>query len=241
MTNTTVAQPFKTIVLDLLRQSHLDEEAFLQQLSETERTAIGTWEHWSAKDHVAHKTFWHQNLVLKLTASLQYQALSSSDQDEQKLNFIAFEQNKLRPWSDIYAESEQVYDKLIKLIEQLSEGDLTAPNRYSWISGERPLYTAFLGGCYEHDQEHFAYYYLDRHDLARAIQIRENCANRVIQAEVPDWVRGSFLYNLACFYAQHNYLEKAAARLQEALIRAPHLQERSKSDPELITLRNQSA
>jgi len=36
------AQPFKTIVLDLLQQGHLDEEACLQELNETERTTIGT-------------------------------------------------------------------------------------------------------------------------------------------------------------------------------------------------------
>ncbi|MBO0784378.1 MAG: hypothetical protein J2P37_36710, partial [Ktedonobacteraceae bacterium] len=64
------AQPFKTLVLDLLRQGHLDEEAFLQGLDETERTAIGTPELWSAKDHIAHRTFWHQDLVDKLTATL---------------------------------------------------------------------------------------------------------------------------------------------------------------------------
>jgi len=29
-------QPFKTIVLDLLQQGHLDEEALLQELNETE-------------------------------------------------------------------------------------------------------------------------------------------------------------------------------------------------------------
>lgn len=240
MTNTTAAQPFKTLILDLLRQSHLDEEAFLQQLNETERTAIGTWKLWSVKDHVAHKTFWHQNLVLKLTAILQHQKLSSSDQDEEQFNSNTFERNELRPWSDIHAEAEQVYAELIKLTEQLSEVDLTTPNRYSWISGERPLYAAFLGGCYEHDQEHLAYYYLDRHDLARAIEIRERCANRMMQADVPEWVKGGFLYNLACFYAQQNHVEKASALLHEAVTRFPRLQERAKSDPELIALRDQS-
>ena len=53
------AQPFKTIVLDLLQQGHLDEEACLQELNETERTTIGTLERWSSKDHVAHRTSWH--------------------------------------------------------------------------------------------------------------------------------------------------------------------------------------
>ena len=73
------AQPFKTIVLDLLQQGHLDEEAFLQELNETERNAIGTPELWSAKDHMAHRTFWHQDLVLKVTAILQHQEVPPSD------------------------------------------------------------------------------------------------------------------------------------------------------------------
>ena len=235
------AQPFKTIVLDLLQQGHLDEEAFLQELNETERTAIGTPQLWSAKDHVAHRTFWHQDLVLKLAAILQHQELPPSEESEEQLNSMVFEEHKLRPWSDIHAESERVYAELITLIEQLSEEDLTASNRFTSITGGRPLYTAFLGSCYEHDQEHLAQYYSDRHDLPRAIKIREDCANRVLQAEVPAWVKGSFLYNLACFYAQQNQFEKAAALLQEALTLAPRLKERSMSDPELVALRDRSA
>ncbi len=235
------AQPFKTIILDLLRQGHLDEEAFLQELTETERTAIGTPELWSAKDHVAHRIFWHQDLVLKLTAILQHQELPPSEESEDQINATVFEEHRLRPWLALHTESERVYAELITLIEQLSEEDLTTSHRFTAISGERPLYTTFLGPCYEHDQEHLAQYYSDRNVLPRAIEIREKCANRVLQVEVPAWVKGSFLYNLACFYAQQNQLEKAATRLQEAVTLAPRLKERSQSDPELVALRDYSA
>lgn len=235
------SQPFKTIVLDLLQQGHLDENAFVQGLSETERSAIGTPELWSAKDHMTHRTFWHQDLVSKLTAVLQHQGIPSSEEsDEQLINEKNFEKNKLRPWSDVHAESERVYAELITLIEQLSEEDLTASGRFTAISGERSLYIVFLGPCYEHDQEHLAQYYADRHDLPRAIQIHERCASRIMKAEVPDQVKGGFLYNLACFYAQHRQLEKVTALLEEALTLAPDLKEWSKSDPDLVALRNQS-
>ncbi len=235
-------QPMKPLVLDLLQQGHRDEAAFLQGLSETERTAIGTPELWSVKDHVAHRTFWHQDFVLRLIAALQNQEVPSREEsDEQHLNSTTFEKQKLRPWSEIHSESERVYAELIALVEQLSEEDLTTSRRFTSISGEHPLYTAFLGACYEHDQEHLVQYYSDRRDLPRAIEIREKCASRVMQAEVPAWVKGSFLYNLACFYAQQKQMEKAAARLQEALALAPDLKERSKSDPDLGALRNQSA
>lgn len=110
-----------------------------------------------------------------------------------------------------------------------------------WFSGERPLYPFFLGNCYEHDQEHLAQYYSDRHDLPRAMQIRERCANRILQAEVPAWVKGWFLYNLACFYAQQHQLEQAAARLQAAVAFNPDLIEQAESDPDLAALRDPSA
>jgi tetratricopeptide (TPR) repeat protein len=213
----------------------------LQELGETERTAIGTPELWSAKDHLAHRTFWHQDLILKVTAILQHQEFPPSEESEEQINTMVFEEHKLHPFSALHAESERVYAELIKMTEQLSEEDLTDSHRFASISGGKPLYTAFLGSCYEHDQEHLVQYYLDRNALPRAIQVREQCANRVMQAEVPAWVKGWFLYNLACFYAQQNQLEKAAARLQEAVTLAPGLKERSQSDPDLVALRDHSA
>ncbi len=154
---------------------------------------------------------------------------------------MVFEEHKSRPWSALHAKSEQVYAELIKLIEQLSEEELTASHRFTSISGGWPLYTTFIGSCYERDQEHLVQYYLDRHDLPRAIQIREKCAARVMRVGVPAWVKGFFLYNLACFYAQLNQMGKAAALLQEAVTLTPGLKERAKSNPELVALRDQSA
>ena len=236
------AQPVKTIVLDLLQQSHRASAAFVQALDETERTAIGTPERWSAKDHLAHMTFClHQNLIGKVTAILQQQEVPPREASVDQMNARVFAQHQLRPWSEIHATFEQVYAELIQLAERLSEADLMDSNRFSAITGGRPLYAAFLGNGYEHLQEHLVQYYLDRHDLPRAIQVREQCTNRVIQTEVPAWVKGWFLYNLACFYAQQKQLEKAAALLPEALTFAPDLKEWSQSDPDLVALRNHSA
>ena len=64
---------------------------------------------------------------------------------------------------------------------------------------------------------------------------------RIMQAEVPTWIKGWFLYNMACFYVQQNQLEQAGIRLQKALTLAPDLKEKAESDPDLAALRNQSA
>jgi hypothetical protein len=233
-------QSFKPILLDLLHQAHLAQDAFLQELNATERAAIGTPEYWSAKDHVAHMTFWRQRLVFQLAAILKHETPPTSENFEQ-LNIQVFEAQRERPWSEILSESEQAYAELVTLTEQLAEEDLTAFNRFDWIPNGEPLYTSFMGNCYEHAQQHFAQYSLDRHDLPRATHIYESWASRVVDAEVPGVLKGMVLYNLACFYATHTQLEKASATLQQSLLLTPSLKEWSLSDPDLVALRHQSA
>jgi hypothetical protein len=122
----------------------------------------------------------------------------------------------------------------------LAKEDLTTFNRFDWIPNGEPLYTAFMGNCYEHAQQHLAQYYLDRHDLPRATHFYESWTNRVVQTEAPEVLNVIVLYNLACFYATHAQLKKASAILPQALTLAPYLKEWSLSDPDIVALRQQS-
>lgn len=230
-------QSFKSILLDLLRQAQRRENAFVQELDPAELTVPGTPDRWSAKDHIAHLTFWRKRLVLRLAAIVQHQEMQLDPTSYEQLNPIVFEKQRDRPWSELHAESEQVYAELLRLTEQLSEEDLTTPNRFDWHAKDDPLYTAFMGNCYEHAQDHIAQYYLERNDLARATHVRETWTRSVTQADVLADLKGIVLYNLACFYALHNRLEEAATTLQESLTLAPRLKEWSLSDPDLNALR----
>jgi tetratricopeptide (TPR) repeat protein len=231
---------FKPILLDLLRQAQFAQDTFLQELNANEYAAIGTPEYWSAKDHIAHMTFWRQRLVLSLTAILRQETPQDSEDIEQ-FNRQVFEQQRERPWSEIRSESAQAYTELLTCTQQLSEEDLTATNRFTWIPEGNPLYTSFMGNCYEHTQQHLAQYYLDRHDLPQARRTYEIWASRVLEAEVPPFLRGYVLYNLACFYATHTELEKASEILQQALTLAPSLKAFALTDSDLVELRNELA
>src|SRR5579885_1679754 len=224
---------FKPILLDLLHQAKLGEDTFVQELDPAELNVTSTPDFWSAKDHIAHLTFWRRRLVKRLTALVQHQEMPMDTASYEQLNPIIFEEQRDRPWSEIQAEAEQVYQELLTATEHLSEEDLTVPNRFAWHEKDDPLYTAFLGNCYEHAQDHLAQYYLERHDPVRATQIRETWTRRVTQAEVPGDLKGIVLYNLACFCALHDQLEQAATLLQEALALAPRLTEWSLVDPDL--------
>lgn len=231
------SRAFQPLLLDLLRQAQISQNAFFQQLPPAELAAIGTPECWSAKDHVAHLTFWRQRLVLRLQAIIRKEPQPASDNFEQ-LNPVIFQENRFRPWTDVLSESDHVYAELLMLTEQLTEEDLTTFNRFNWTHAGAPLYTAFMGNCYEHTQQHLAQYSLDRHDLERAIETYETWACRVVEAEVPDLLKGFVCYNLACFYATHHRLEQAKPLLQQAFTLYHATREFALTDPDLISLRS---
>lgn len=234
--------PMKTIILDLVQQGHHEEATWEQELTEAERAANGTPRLWSARDHLVHRNFGRQNLIKVMTAILQQQEVPPREKINDEVNGEVFAEQRLRPWSALHAESEQVYADLIQLVEQLSEDELNDTQRFTAvIPAGRPMYATFLGYWYEHGQEHIVQYYSDRNDLPRAIALREQCAARVLQLELPEWVKGWFLYNLATFYAEFHELEQAAARLQEAVNFNPRLQEVAQRDPNLAALRDHSA
>lgn len=229
--------PFKPILLELLHHAHHAQDTFVQSLDAAERDATGLPDYWSAKDHIAHMTFWRQRLVFMLGAVLRHETPASA-QDFEQLNPIIFERQRLRPWSEVLAESDQAYADLFTVTDQLSDDELTAFNRFDWIPEGEPLYTVFMGNCYEHAQQHFAQYALERHGLPPALRIYEEWAERVVQAEAPDALKGIVLYNLACFYSTHAELEKADTTLRQACTLYPQLKETARTDTDLIALRS---
>jgi tetratricopeptide (TPR) repeat protein len=232
-------EPFKPQLLDLLRQAQSSQNAFFQLLPADELVINGMPDYWSAKDHVAHMTFWRQRLALRLRAIIEKEPQPEA-QDFEQVNPLIFEEQRYRSWSAILSESDHSYADLIMLTEQLTDEDLTAWGRYDWVGDGMPLYISFMGNCYEHTQIHLAQYLLDRHESARALEIYEIWSNRVVEASVPETLKGYIFYNLACFYATHDQLEKASPALQQAFTLYPALREFALTDPDLFFLRPQN-
>lgn len=227
---------FKPLLLDLLQQAQSHQNAFFQQLPPAELAASGTPECWSARDHVAHLTYWRQRLALHLQASIQGKPQPARENFEER-NPLIFEEHRSRPWLALLSESDQAYAELIALVSHLSEEDLTAFQRFDWVDEGMPLYTSFMGNCYEHTQVHLAQYLLDRHDPNRALEIYEDWARRVVEVEVPEILKGYMFYNLACFYATHDRQEQAWPILQQAFTLYPATREFALTDSDLVALR----
>jgi hypothetical protein len=221
--------PFKPILLDLLHQDQTSQHTFIQELTPAERAALGTPQFWAAKDLVAHMTFSRQDLVLKLQAFLLKAPQPETEVSDQR-NALLFEQQHARPWSDILAESDQVYTELLALFEQLSEEDF---NRVDWSPDGEPL-SLHIMGYFWHYQSHLAQYAVERGDLEHAVETYEVWTQSVLEAGVPDILQGMMLYNLACFYATHSRGEKSWTPLQQSFALYPRLKEGALTDPDLV-------
>jgi tetratricopeptide (TPR) repeat protein len=181
-------------------------------------------------------SFYRRRMAVRLQAIVE-QGPQPEQIDFEQQNPVIFLEQRDRLWPDILSESDEVYAQLIGVSEQMAEDDLTIADRFDWVPNGMPLYILYMGNCYEHAQNHLAQYLLDRHDLERAIETFESWARRVTDSPLPDTLRGYTYYNLACFYATHDQLEKARPALRQAFELYPDSREFAQTDSDLDSLR----
>ncbi len=112
---------------------------------------------WTVQDMVAHITAWEREPLAWLEAvrtgnpprSLAWPTSLS----EPEINAWLCALNRGRTWSDVRAESRQVFGQLMKLLQGTSEGDLTAHGRFQWLSG-KSLMDSLANDTFEHYQDH---------------------------------------------------------------------------------------
>ena len=229
--------PFKPLILNLLRQAQEGQNAFFAELSPEDLAAHGEPVFWSAKDHVAHMTFWRRRLIDRLRAIVQGEPQPQS-QDFSLLNPLIFAEQRDRSWPEILAESDQAYGELIQVTAQLTEEDLTDWNRFDWMPDGEPLYVSYMGNCYEHTQNHLAQYLYERGNTERAVEIYGVWATQVVESPAASpHLKSLVLYNRACFDATHGRIDSAIPALQEAFTLHPPYRLFAETDPDLSALR----
>jgi tetratricopeptide (TPR) repeat protein len=224
----------KAGLIDLLSRAQADQRELLAALSDDERAAIGTADHWSIKDVVLHIAFWKKRQLERLAAAEHGEVPVEIEHYEQ-VNARVFEEWRERPWQAVIDESERIFEALLAQVREFDPAALADPNRYAWQEG-RSLLTSLVGNGFWHPESHIAQCYIDRGDLPRATRMQEALTEQLGQYGDHLAPRGEALYNLACFYAISSQVDKALALLPEALRLQPGLREWSKEDPDLVTL-----
>jgi len=148
--------------LDTMRSEHERWEALLAQVDDAQMLQPGVAGDWSVKDLVAHVTAYERGLVEWLEAASRGQSLAFPDLDHPDVDYrnaVIFSENQNRPWHDVLLESEQVFQRLLQLVEALPEEELTDAQITEWFvtprwHERRALWKCIADDSFKHYRQH---------------------------------------------------------------------------------------
>lgn len=229
--------PVKSQLRQLEEASHQRQLAQIDALSPSAREAIGTSEHWSAKDTLAHVLYWKERLAERLEAAKSGGPMAASDGNVQARNEENFAANATRSWADVLADDARIHARVMSGLDALTEEDLTEPGRFPALQG-LPLVAAVMGNL-AHGNEHLAQPSLDRGDADGAIRIYETFTNEILESALPPVAKARALFELAVFYSVIRRSDEALANLTEAARLDPVIVAWAKDDPAFDALRGE--
>jgi hypothetical protein len=113
---------------------------------------------WSPKDTLAHLAAWERFMLRRyLQGQTPHQAMQIEEAileqlEENDINQILFERNRLRDVDDVLQELQQTHAELLDRLEQMTFADLMQPNAED--PQHRPMIIWVMGNTYQHYREH---------------------------------------------------------------------------------------
>jgi tetratricopeptide (TPR) repeat protein len=222
-------------LLELSAKAYELEQTFIAGLSGEERSEIGTFERWCAKDVIAHNASWKSRLAENLLAVTQG-TLSRQTEEYNHENAEFYKEHCQKTWEEVLLFANQAYRDFSDQIAAISKSALEHTDLLPWQEG-RPLWRLAIGNGYSHPVVHVAEYHRDRgrKELSAAI-LGEMVRQSQDFDDSPTW-QGIVKYNLACQLALLDQPEQAIAALRLALASYPALAEYALHDSDLASLR----
>lgn len=222
---------------DLLQKGYQAEREFIATLSDEDRNADGTFEYWTAKDSIAHNSYWRKRHAEDMLAVLAGEPLTHTEDDE--ANAGVYSQYKDQSWDEIQMLAETGLERMGEAITALSEVDLQRSDFYPWEQG-RPLWREIVGNIYTHPILHLSDWHIKRGNTTRAAEIYQEMTGQLTSLDnSPDW-QGTIRYNNACSFSLLGDKQKAIDELRAALKLNPGLTEWSQQDPDFEPIRNEA-
>jgi hypothetical protein len=226
----------KKELTELLQKGYQAEKEFIATLSDEERNAEGTFEHWTAKDNVAHSSYWRKRQADDVMGVLSGGSLQV---DDDEINVRMYVQFKDQSWTEIETLLETSLKRMGEAFSGLSEEDLKSDKFYPWDQG-KPLWREVVENIYTHIIIHLAEWHIKKGNTARAAEMyREMTRQLTTVDDSPDW-QGTIRYNNACSFSLLGDKETAINELREALKLNPGLKEWSQQDPAFQPIRGKA-
>jgi tetratricopeptide (TPR) repeat protein len=223
----------KDQVLYILERSQEAKEAFVANLSDRQRSDVGTYERWCVKDNVAHIAYWQENRAKRLAALARGEEPPPSPSHYEQANAECFERYCNCSWDEVQAYADSAHAELVDAVRALEEDVLAKP---ASPSEERALWQDIVGTGYTHPLMHTAGYYTEHGQQHKASQLWQQWGQLVSPLDdSPEW-QGTVHYNTACSLALSGSSDQAIAELRQALELRPSVTAWSRQDPDLQSL-----
>ena len=227
----------KSELIELLQKGYQVEQQFIAGLSDKERNADGTFEHWTAKDSIAHNAYWRKHHAEDILAVLAGKTPTHTDDDQ--INDEVYSLYKDQSWVDVDTLVDTGMKRMGEAIASLSEDDLQRHDFYPWEQG-RALWREIVGNIYTHPVIHLSEWHIKRGYPARAAEMYQETTRELISLnDGPAW-QGTIRYNNACSFSLLGDKETAINELREALKLNPGLTEWSKQDSDFEPIRGEA-
>jgi hypothetical protein len=223
-------------VLEVLARGQADQDAFVETLSPADRVALGELHDWKPKDQIAHNNFWRRDAINRLHAFLEGGPPPDTD-DDLAWNDRVFHEQRETPFERLVGETERIRAETGALIQRFSSDDLVQKDRHPWQHGAT-MELIVLICWYDHPAEHWADVYLSRHEIDRALDLRQAVAT-TFRDLFPHLTKmySVELYKLGVYSARGGRSARAISALREALTLNPSLVEQLGQDTDLDPLR----
>ncbi len=223
----------KEQLLTILRRSHEAQKAFAASLSDEQRSAVGTYEEWCAKDALAHVAYWQEHQAERLSALARGDEPPPAPPNYEQANAACFERFCERPWDEVQAYADQAMAQLTDAVRSLDEGALAVP---ASESDEQPLWRNVVGTAYTHAMMHMAEQYTQHGQPHQAGRLWQQWGELVAPLDDSAEWQGLVHYNVACSLALSGMPDQALAELRQSLALRPSLTTWSRHDTDLASL-----
>lgn len=108
---------------------------------------------WSAKDLLAHITFWEWHTLTGIQAGLRGERPAWPSGSTDAINAGVYEKSHARPLADVRADFDRTHQAFMDQVAALDEADLIEPGRFAW-SPRRPVRAWVYEDGYGHYPRH---------------------------------------------------------------------------------------
>jgi len=208
---------------------------FVHSLSPEEKEEQGSLKYWSVKDNLYHIGLWDKRLVDNIRAAVN--GTPQVDYSEYlKINDQDYTEYQKNSWQDVEEILQSSQHDLLLALQSIPDEQLESVEFLEGSEG-RPAWWVLSGFMLGHPVIHLTEY-LVQHGLAQqALKIMMDFTEAERALDNSERWQGLMSYNQACYLALAGLKEEAQAKLAEALARHPGLEEWSKQDPDLASLR----